>query len=356
MHTKLEKLGFNRWFQEKNEALQIPDCRVARVTEVNRDGYLVRNEDSEVIAELTGNLMFSAESSMDLPSVGDWVFVQYHNDGTFAVIHKMFPRKSFLRRKTPGRKIDYQLIASNIDIACIVQACDFDFNIRRLERYLVMVNEGGIEPVILLTKSDLISPKMMDQRISEIRHSNINSKVISLSNKTGFGQDHVRQILEAGKTHCLIGSSGVGKTTLLNHLIGRDLLETKTVREHDGKGRHATTRRQLIFLDQGSMLIDTPGMRELGSIGVNCAIDESFSDIAELSGGCRFTNCAHTNEIGCAVLEAIENGEVTQERYNNYFKLLGESRFYQMSYVEKRKKDKKFGQLIKSVMKYNKKK
>jgi len=245
MHTKLEKLGFDRWFQEKNEALQIPDCKVARVTEVNRDSYLVRNEDSEVIAELTGNLMFSAESSMDLPSVGDWVFVQYHNDGTFAVIHEMFPRKSFLRRKTPGRKIDYQLIASNIDIACIVQACDFDFNIRRLERYLVMVNEGGIEPVILLTKSDLISPEMMDQRISEIRHSNINSKVISLSNKTGFGQDHVRQILEAGKTYCLIGSSGVGKTTLLNHLIGRDLLETKTVREHDGKGRHATTRRQL---------------------------------------------------------------------------------------------------------------
>ena len=356
MNIELEKLGFNQWFQEKKKTSQIPDCRVARVTEVNRDSYLVRNENSEVAAELTGSLMFSAESGMDLPTVGDWVFVQYHNKNTFAVIHEMFPRKSFLSRKTPGKKIDYQLIASNIDVAFIVQASDFDFNLRRLERYLVMVNEGGIKPVILLTKSDLISPEKMDQRISEIRHSNINCQVINLSNKTALGLDHVRQILEAGKTYCLIGSSGVGKTTLLNHLIGRDLLETKTVRAQDGKGRHTTSRRQLIILDQGSMLIDTPGMRELGSIGVNSGIEESFADIAELSSGCRFANCTHTSEAGCALLEAIENGEVTQERYNSYFKLLAESRHYQMSYIEKRKKDKNFGQMIKSVMKHHRKK
>lgn len=356
MRTELENLGFNRWFQEKSKPSQIPGCRAARVTEVNRDSYLVRNEHSEVIAELTGSLMFSAESGMDLPSVGDWVFVQYHNENTFAVIHEIFPRKSFLRRKTAGKKIDYQLIASNIDVACIVQACDFDFNVRRLERYLVMVNEGGIEPVILLTKSDLLSPESIDQRISEIRNSNINSKIIILSNKTGLGQDHVRRILEAGKTYCLIGSSGVGKTSLLNHLVGRNLLDTKTVREQDGKGRHTTTRRQLILLDQGSMLIDTPGMRELGSIAVNSGIDGSFPDIAELSRNCLFNNCTHSNETGCAILEAIENGEVTRERYNSYFKLLSESRHYQMSYVEKRKKDKKFGQMIKSVMKHSRKK
>jgi ribosome biogenesis GTPase / thiamine phosphate phosphatase len=356
MNIKLEKLGFDRWFQEKMKTSQVPDCRVARVTEVNRDRYLVRNENSEVAAELTGNLMFSAESSMDLPTVGDWVFVQYHNENTFAIIHEMFPRKSLLSRKTPGRKIDYQLIASNIDVAFIAQAADFDFNLRRLERYLVMVNEGGIEPVILLTKSDLISPEKMDKRISEIRQSNINCSVLSLSNKSGLGLDHVLQVLEAGKTYCLIGSSGVGKTTLLNHLIGRNLLETKTVREQDGKGRHTTSRRQMILLEQGSMLIDTPGMRELGSIGVNSGIDESFTDIVELSSGCRFANCTHTKKTGCAVLEAIENGEVTQERYNNYFKLLAESRHYQMSYLEKRKKDKDFGQMIKSVMKHNKKK
>lgn len=356
MHTELENLGFNQWFQEKREALREPDLRIARVTEVNRDSWLVRNEDSEVLAELTGSLMFSTESGMDLPAVGDWVFVRYHNENTFAVIHKLFPRKSFLRRKAPGKKIDYQLIAANIDVAFIVQACDFDFNVRRLERYLVMVNEGGIEPVILLTKSDLVSPEIREQRISEIRNSNISSQVIPLSNTTGFGQEHVRRILETGKTYCLIGSSGVGKTTLLNNLVGRDLLETKAVREQDGKGRHTTTRRQLILLEEGSMLIDTPGMRELGSIGAESGMDESFSDIAELSRSCRFNNCTHSNEAGCSVLEAIENGEVTLERYNSYLKLLNESRHYQMSYVEKRKKDKKFGQMIKSVMKNHRKK
>ena len=356
MHTELENLGFNQWFQEKHEALQVPDCRIARVTEVNRESCLVRNEESEVIAELTGSLMFSTESGMDLPAVGDWVSVRYHNENTFAVIHQILPRKSFLRRKTPGKKIDFQLIASNIDVAFIVQACDFDFNVRRLERYLVMVNEGGIEPVILLTKSDLVSPETREQRISEIRKSNINSRIIVLSNKTGFGQEHVSQILEAGKTYCLIGSSGVGKTSLLNHLVGRELLETKAVREQDGKGRHTTTRRQLILLEQGSMLIDTPGMRELGSIGADSGMDESFSDIAELSRNCRFNNCTHNKEAGCAVLEAIENGELTLERYNSYLKLLNESRHYQMSYIEKRKKDKQFGQMIKSVMKHNRKK
>jgi ribosome biogenesis GTPase / thiamine phosphate phosphatase len=352
----LKDLGFDRWFQEKQEELQRPDCKVARITEVNRDSYLVRDDKNEVIAELTGSFMFAAESSMDFPSVGDWAFVQYHNDDTFAIIHGLLPRKSFLHRKVSGRQIDYQMIASNIDVAFIVQSCDFDFNVRRLERYLVMVNEGGIEPILLLTKSDLVSHEKLEQRISSVRQSNINCDIIAISNRTGFGQDRVRELLEAGKTYCLIGSSGVGKTTLLNYLIGQDLFETKPVRDHDGKGKHATARRQLIVLEQGAMLIDTPGMRELGNIGVNIGIDGSFSDIIELSYGCRFSNCTHSNELGCSILAAIENGELSEERYQNYLKLLNESEYYQMSYAEKRKKDRKFGQFIKKVMKHNKRK
>lgn len=352
---ELKDLGFDPWFQEKMEDLQAPDCRAARVTEVNRDSYLVRNETSEVAAELTGRLLFSVESGMDLPCVGDWVLVQYHNEDTLAIIHAVFPRKTLLKRKESGTKIDYQMIAANIDTALIVQACDIDFNLRRLERTLVMVNEGRIEPVLLLTKSDLVSPEMEEQRISEVRRANIACEIVPFSNKTGAGRDKVQQLLRPGKTYCLLGSSGVGKTTLVNHLIGEELYETKTVRERGGKGRHATTRRQLIILDQGAMLIDTPGMRELGIIGTSRGIEESFADMLELAKNCRFKNCTHTHEAGCSLLAAVENGELSAERYHNYLKLMRESDYYEMSYVEKRQKDKKFGKFIKSVTQSKKK-
>ncbi len=352
---ELRTLGFDQWFQDKRSEAQRPDCNVARVTAVHRDSYLVRNENSEVFAELAGSFVYSADSSIDLPSVGDWALVQYHNADTFAIIHGLLSRKSFLRRKTPGKKIDYQMIAVNIDSALIVQACDFDFNLRRLERYLVMVNEGNIEPILLLTKSDLVSAEKLEQRMSEVRQANIKCKVLPLSNVTGIGVDQVRQLLDPGRTYCLVGSSGVGKTTLLNHIIGRDSFETNTVRASDGKGKHTTAQRQLIVLEQGAMVIDTPGMRELGNIGVSSGLEESFADIWNLSKTCRFANCTHTQEVGCALLAAIENGTLRADRYQSYLKLMKESEYNELSYVEKRRRDKKFGQFIKSEMKHHKK-
>jgi ribosome biogenesis GTPase len=218
-----------------------------------------------------------------------------------------------------------------------------------------MVHEGHLEPILLLTKSDLVSLEKLEQRISEVRQANIKCKVLPLSNVTGFGVDQVSQLLEPGKTYCLVGSSGVGKTTLLNHIIGRDIFETNTVRASDGKGRHTTAQRQLTVLEQGAMLIDTPGMRELGNIGVSSGLEESFADIWSFSKTCRFANCTHTQEDGCALLAAIENGTLHADRYQSYLKLMKESEYYELSYSEKRSKDRKFGQFIKSAMKHHKK-
>jgi ribosome biogenesis GTPase len=352
----LKDLGFDHWFQKQRENLKKPEYRIARVTAVNRDRYLVRNESNEVPGELAGRFMFSVESSVDFPCVGDWVFAQYHNSDSLAIIHQVLPRKSVLRRKAAGKKIDYQMIASNLDFAFIVQSCDFNFNLRRMERYLAMIHEGQIAPILLLTKSDLVSPEELDRRIEEVKQSKVNCRIVALSNITGFGMDQIKQVLEPGKTYCLLGSSGVGKTTLLNHLLGRELFETGAVREKDGKGRHVTASRQLIVLDNGAMMIDTPGMREIGIIDVDAGIDEGFSDIYEYSKNCRFTDCTHTSENGCAVRLALERGELNEERYSSYLRLKRESEFYQMSYQEKRKKDKQLSKHIKSFKKYHKRK
>jgi ribosome biogenesis GTPase len=348
---ELRDLGYDTWFLKKREELQRPDLSVARITRVDRDRYLVRNERSELQAEPAGKLLFSVDSGQDLPCVGDWVLVQYYNDATLAIIHDLLPRKSFLRRKAAGARIDYQMIASNIDVAFIMQACDHDFNIRRIERYLVMVNDGHIEPVILLSKSDLVSAEDLEIKLSRIREARITARTLAFSNTSGSGLQAIRQTLEKGKTYCLLGSSGVGKTTLLNHLLGREAYETTPVREKDSKGRHTTARRQLSVLDQGALVIDTPGMRELGMIDVETGIDESFADVHALSAGCRFKDCTHTSETGCAILKAVETGELEEERYRSYQKLMKESRFYELSYVERRKRDKQFGRMFHTAMK-----
>jgi len=352
---ELSDLGFDDWFRRQGEPYG-SEYRMARVTAVDRDRYLVRNDRGEVPAEVAGRLRFSAESSVDLPCVGDWTAIQDHDAGTLAIIHHILPRKSVLRRKSAGRKSEYQLISANIDVAFIVQSCDRDFNLRRLERYLVMVNEGRIAPVVLLNKADLVCGHDLEQKIRETERAGIAGRVLGFSAKTGSGLDRVQQELERGKTYCLVGSSGVGKTTLLNRLLGREVFETHPVREQDGRGRHTTSRRQLIVLDGGAMLIDNPGMRELGVIGIGAGLDESFSDIHELSEGCRFRDCTHTQEAGCSVLAAVESGELSEERYRSYMKLMKESEHHERSYVERRRRDRAFGRFIKSAMRPKKRK
>lgn len=347
---KLTDIGFNQWFEAHVEALHQKSEGIARVSAVDRGSYLVRNELREIPAELAGKFYFSVESSVDLPCVGDWVTVQYHNDNTAAIIHGVFPRKTFLRRKCAGENVDFQMIAVNIDAAFIVQSCHFDFNLRRMDRYLVMAADGGVEPIVILTKTDLVSYDKLGQQLAAIRQNGITARVIALSNVTGIGFDEFQQVLMPGQTYCLLGSSGIGKTTLINRLIGQDTFDTKAV-SGTGEGIHTTARRQLIILNQGAMLIDTPGMRELGLLGAGDGVNQGFEDILELSMNCHYANCSHTQEPGCAVLDAVTSGELSEERCFSYMKLKKESEHHEMSYVDKRKKDRAFGRFIKSAMK-----
>jgi ribosome biogenesis GTPase / thiamine phosphate phosphatase len=346
----LTALGFDDWFERRSADILQPGQRIARVTAVDRGAFLVRNQDGEAPAELAGKFRFAVESAADLPCVGDWVCVQCHASGGPAIVQSVVPRKTFLRRKCPGKHVDFQMIAANIDVAFIVQACGYDFSLARLDRYLVIANDGAIEPWILLTKTDLLSPGEIEDAIAQVRRRCAFANVMTLSNITGAGLDELRALLSPGRTYCLLGSSGVGKTTLINRLIGHEVLDTRAV-SGTGEGVHTTSRRQLLMLDGGSMLIDTPGMRELGLLGAGDGLDDTFSDIHEQSASCRFVDCTHTDEPGCAVRLAVDHETFSQDRYQSYLKLRKEAEFHDLSYAEKRKKDRSFGRFIKTAKK-----
>lgn len=347
--STLEALGWNDGF-----AAQAARCgdrdSVARVAAVDRDQFLLVGVPGFFRARLSGRLLHESGSVLSRPCVGDWVCVEKSARDEFGIVHAILDRQSLLRRKAPGSPADYQMIAANVDAVVIVQSCHYDFNLNRLERYRVMVKEGGATPLILLTKTDLVAPDVLAAQIDEIRRAGIGDEVLTLSNVTKEGIERLEGCLLPGKTYCFVGSSGVGKSTLINALMGHSVHATGEV-SGTGEGRHTTVRRELMQLANGAMVIDNPGMREFGVLDAEGGLEASFTDILALASQCHFRDCTHLNEPGCAVREARDSGRISAEHFDNFVKLRKESAHLQLSHAEKRKKDRDFGRFIKNAKK-----
>lgn len=347
---KLEDLGYNDRIKKLRTENNLNDFEIGRVTSEHRERYIVKTEEGEFEAEITGNMRFSASSREGFPAVGDWVaLTTYGSD--FAVIHKIIPRLSTISRQAVGQFGEIQIIAANIDFALIVQAVDRDFSINRIERYLTICNSSKVTPVIILTKTDLINEQSKAEIIESI-HKRLNDvEVFAISNETQDGYDALKRIIEKGKTFCMLGSSGVGKSTLLNNLSGRSIMKTGAISESTSKGRHVTSHRELIVLENGGILIDNPGMREVGIVDTADGLETTFDIVFSLAQNCKFKDCTHTNETGCSVIEAVEKGRLDKSLFENYQKMQRERLFFETSVAEKKKKEKIFGKILKDYKK-----
>ena len=346
----LEDLGYSGFF-EKHRIDSIPGNFVlGRVIAEHKERYSVKTPDSEFEAEISGNLRFSSRSSEDFPAVGDWVAMTVY-DADAAIIHKVLPRYSVIKRQAVGQMGSVQVIAANIDYALLVQAIDRDFNVNRLERYLTICNAASVSPVIVLTKIDLIGEGRLNEILTAIRMRIEYVPVIPISNETQSGYEAIYKLIEKGKTYCMLGSSGVGKSSLMNKLSGKALMKTDAISQSTNKGRHITSHRELIILDNGGILIDNPGMREVGIADSTSGLEISFNKIFDLSRSCKFIDCTHTSETGCSVLEALKKGEISNASYDNYLKMEKENAHFESTVAEKRLKDKSFGKMMKNYKK-----
>lgn len=294
----------------------------ARVVNEDKHAYILVSESGEQPATIAGKLHHAKRSNTDLPKVGDWVAIKPQPGEAKAVIHAVLPRRTRVVRQGTGRASESQVVAANIDCVFIVQALDQTFNRRRLERFLVMVHEGGARPVVLLNKSDLREDVVERTRAAVAASGDVT--VIVTSARTGKGLGLVRALLIPRQTVCFLGTSGVGKSSLINRLYGEVVQDTLPVREDDAKGRHSTTRREILPLPNGTLVVDTPGMREFHLWLADTGLEDSFPDMVALSAGCRFRDCTHGAEPGCAVKAAVEAGKVPRDRYESFRKLQAE--------------------------------
>ncbi|MFH0890539.1 MAG: ribosome small subunit-dependent GTPase A [Candidatus Liptonbacteria bacterium] len=350
---KIEDLGYSAFFEANRDKLGWADFSVARVLVEHKEAYKVRNADGEYLAKITGKQMFNAVSREDYPAVGDWVAIR-ELDSERAVIQGVLPRKTIIKRKYNNRN-EIQVIAANVDVAFLVESVERDYNLNRLERYSAIANDGGVRPAIILNKTDLISRAELNAKLVQLKERFKGAGIFVSSAKTDEGLNELKKNIVGGKTYCFLGSSGVGKSSLINKLLGEDIIRTEDIGLGTGRGKHTTTSREMYFLETGGIVIDNPGMREVGVAAAGEGIESLFDDITALSHKCKYADCAHVGEPGCGVLSALKSGELNEGKYSNYIKLKKEAEYYEMNELEKREKDRRFGNFIKTAKKEIKK-
>lgn len=348
-----EDMGYDTFFESNRERLKLGGFPAARVIAEYKESYRVKSVSGEYLAKITGKQMFDALSREDYPAVGDWVAITELGQGQ-AVIRGVLPRKTMIKRRSSGKN-ETQIIAANVDAAFVVEAVDGDYNLNRFERYFAIANDGGVLPAIVLNKTDLITKEELDIKSEQIKSRFRSTDMIPTSTVTDEGLDELKSYIAKGKTYCFLGSSGVGKSSLINKLIGKTVIKTKDIDLRTDRGKHTTTGREMYFLENGGIVIDNPGMREVGMADAAAGIDDIFDEITKLAKNCKYADCTHTQEPGCEVLAAIKSGKLDEEKYSNYVSLKNEAEFYEMTQLEKREKDRQFGKFIKTAKKQLKK-
>lgn len=315
----LKDLGWNDFFENHSENYQDNNFLVGRICSEYRNSYKVFSKIGELTANISGKFRNICKNLQDYPAIGDWVIFDLIENENKAIIQSILPRKSKFSRKVAGNNTQEQIVAANIDTAFIVCALNYDFNLRRIERYLSLVWQSGANPIIILTKIDLCDD--LANKLAQINSIAFGVDIHLINNITNDGIKDLHTYCKQGNTIVLLGSSGVGKTSLINNLLGENKLLIQKLRKKIDKGKHTTTHRQMFFLAQGGLIIDTPGMRELQLWNAQEGVSSYFDDIETIAKGCRFKNCKHQNEPDCAVKKALENGNLDIKRLENYAKI-----------------------------------